>query len=304
MSGENLQDKSSNKDTLRDYFSYVVSAPIQENHPALLGIKLSLLTGEEGREDIPIGLLRFLSLQDVKALQQAKKKEKSQFSNLLLQLSVERALDRVDHLISFYQEQMEFLLDQIQEHQERLEILQEQNDALENLLDQYRETGQVNWKSPGQLQNPAANDALQAYLQSHATDLETADVYLLLLNVQANVQEQTEAIEQSIGEDSNKYELYQFNWEQAQAVKEDLQSGDPQLQVAALEALSTIEKDMQIALEIETKQGLQDEYEVVKPQDINSAAGDNNDMEPIDLLADLEPLEAPGKANSSNVPKP
>ena len=212
MSEKSLQAKSSNSDSLKDYFSEVVSAPIEANHPSLLGLKLSLLTAEEGTHDIPIGLLRFLSIKDIKALQRAKQEEKYNFSNMLLQLRVDRALERIDHLISFYQEQLEFLLDQIHIDQEKLEILQKQNEGLKNVIDQYRESGYVDWKSPGQLQLQSADSALQAYLQNQPTDTETADVYLLLLNVQADIQKQTEDIENKIEDNTHKYELYQYNW--------------------------------------------------------------------------------------------
>ncbi|MEL7119668.1 MAG: hypothetical protein AAFO07_09510 [Bacteroidota bacterium] len=303
MSEKSLQAKSSSSDSLKDYFSEVVSASIEANHPSLLGLKLSLLTAEEGTHDIPIGLLRFLSIKDIKALQRAKQEEKNNFSNLLLQLSVDRALERIDHLISFYQEQLEFLLDQIHIDQEKLEILQKQNEGLKNVIDQYRESGYVDWKSPGQLQIQSADSALQAYLQNQPTDTETADVYLLLLNVQADIQKQTEDIENKIEDNTHKYELYQFNWEKAQSIKDDLQSNDPKLQTVALKALSELEKDMEFAVEMNAKGDLQDDYEVIESKGINSNSGENKDIIPINILSDLEPLEEPNKVKGSTVPK-
>ena len=300
---ERAQEKPLSIDSLSNQFSLAVQGALDENHPVWIGIKLAIAqTSFSGfGQSIPIGCLRFLSISEIKALGKAKKENESNFTNLLLKLSTDRAIERVREIIAFHQEQMELLLERLTEAEDFLELLREYDKALEEVIEEYRDTGNVDFIQPGQLKDDKADEALQAYIKEHQINLAdgNTDIYLLLLNVRADIQQQIEHTDNQIKIDTDAFEIHQFDWQEAENIKQLLESGNEEQQLKALNTLEGLEKDMKIAITLNLEKDTN--YEMVTDEFEEPILLQTEDLAPIDLLSDLEEKDEP--VSNKSAPK-
>ena len=161
----------------------------------------------------------------------AKKREREQRREFerILRYFVEKALHRLNEIIRYHFEQMERLLEQIAGDRERLEELDRQEQALKAVIAKYQQTGEIDLDKDGRLDNKHAEAAVREYEERTGKKVDRSDpaIYALLLGVLMNVQQGREQARFDIEENTKRYEHHKKQKEKAEAIKGELESGDP-----------------------------------------------------------------------------
>lgn len=181
-------------------------------------------------------------------LSRRKKKDKEFLDLLLLVLAVENDIARLQAIIEFHEEKMSLIARLIREARDLLTELQEREEALKEVLDQFREKGSFNLDGNGALKNRKAEAALQAYEQKTGKliDRNNPGSYALVQAALEDVRVEEVKIEAGIEADQEDYERHKAKRDEALEIKEALQSGDPSRQQHGLDRMKELGYDQKI----------------------------------------------------------
>jgi phage host-nuclease inhibitor protein Gam len=163
--------------------------------------------------------------------------------HLLVQRSIEEAIERAREIIGFHQSQMDILAELIKEGREKLTELFEHKQALKQQIDHFRETGRFDLDENGRFRNSRAEEALAAWEEktnSHI-DLHSPSSYLSVLEAASDIEAQEAETKQGVERDEEDYRYHKTKRDEAIEIKDDLKSGDPVRCQQALERLENIE---------------------------------------------------------------
>jgi len=242
---------------------------------------------------VPLPLVRGQKLAVVQHLLEKRKERSEDLLKFLFQAAIDKTLEAINRNIEFWQEQMELMLVKMAEQQDFLEILYCSDTALYESVLEYQKTGKLSRETTGELTNKDAHAALVDYLQeNHLPEYNTstdAELYVLMLEARVDVELQSQAANQKVGELTENYEQYKINTERSVIIKEDLESGDPIRQQAGLMAYYQLEKHVQLDIDQQITNSpnhVQQEVDEQLEQDNRT-----EDVLIIDILDKVEPFE-------------
>lgn len=181
--------------------------------------------------------------------------------HLLVQRTIEDAIERAREIIEFHQSQMDILAKLIKEGREKLTALLEQKQALKQEIDRFRETGRFDLDVGGRFKNEKANEALSAWEEKTGSqiDLNSPSSYLSVLEAASNIEAQEDEIREGIERDELDYQYHKKKRDEAIEIKQDLESNDPKRCRNALERLENLESYQRL---ITTENSLTSEPEI------------------------------------------
>jgi hypothetical protein len=181
--------------------------------------------------------------------------------HLLVQRSIEEAIERAREIIEFHQSQMDILAELIKEGREKLTALLEQKQALKHEIDCFRETGRFDLDKNGKFKNPIAEQALAAWEEktNSQIDLHSPSSYLSVLEAASDIEAQEDETKEGIERDEEDYQYHKTKRDEAIEIKNDLESGDPERSRNALERLENLESNQRL---ITTENSLTSESEI------------------------------------------
>ncbi len=236
------------KDDMPLYLSslFEIAADLPMNHPDrqrqmehFINLELEVLT------DLGLGGTRLSSsvmsrgnLTQAKFAKLTKIKNDRKFKEFLFQLIIKDALDRIDALIEYYTAEMERLVEEMAEINTTLDDLQNDHEAIEQVIVRYREDGLMEIDTPAEL-------AILAYeTRTNATGtLKDDELYSKLFDVQLNIENEQEYLSKTLSEKQEEYAFNKDCIEDLKDLKETLKNGTPQQQVTALQTLDQFEEN-------------------------------------------------------------
>lgn len=195
------------------------------------------------------GIRSRLGSLEVKKQAMQKKKKHKELLRRLIEDSVRTALEQVRALMDYHREQMEFLQERIQANTNLWHDLQNQQEAIAEQIRVYRETGKVDLDDDGKLKDDVAEKALREYerLKGIKIDREAPDLYLILLEVQADIETRQAQLEDAIEKDEASYEEHKVAYDDAKEIEADLSSNNPNRQSKGLQRLKAMDNDERIS---------------------------------------------------------
>ncbi len=195
------------------------------------------------------GIRSRLGSLEVKKQAKQKKKKHKKLLQTLIEDSVRTALEQVRALMDYHRDQMEFLQKRIQANTNLWHDLQNQQEAIAEQIRVYRETGKVDLDDDGKLKDEVAEKALREYerMKGIKIDREAPDLYLILLEVQADIETRQTQLEDAIKKDEASYEEHKVAYDDAKKIEADLNSNNPNRQSEGLQRLKAMDNDERIS---------------------------------------------------------
>lgn len=255
---------------------------------------------------VPLALLRGQKHSAVERLLKKRRERNEDLIQFLFQSAIAKTLDGINMNIKIWQDQMELILVELAAQQELLDRLSIHDVALYEAISEFQQTGSLNRNDRGELNNVNAHAALVAYLEksniSAYQSRNDTELYDLLLDARADVEQQSFTAGEHVIEITRSYEKYKLNVEQSLAIKDDLESDDPVRQQAGLLAYSELEKRLQLEIRQQMFDANEGAYnEVLKPLEEEQIS---EGIPVIDILGEVAPFpeEAP-TSNTVHTPK-
>ncbi len=193
-----------------------------------------------------------------------KKKRDKAFNNTIHRYLFEEALRRVDEIIHYHQEQLERLAIKIEEGQIALDKLEITKKALEKEIHNFEKTGAFELDENGNLKDEESEAALRVWEAKTGTAIDRSDPssYLIILKILRDTEIQIAELKDQQEIDQKNYEFHKTRRDEAQLLKDALQSDDPAIQEWALEGIKDLDKRQQV----EQIQAIQAKPEKTKPE--------------------------------------
>lgn len=291
MSEKSISDGTNNieRGTLSQHFSAVTGDAEYSNISiANKEVQAIMNEGAFGEDETLGGGIRSrLGSLEIKKQAKQKKKKHKDLLRRLIEESVRSALKQVRALMEYHQEQMKFLQERIQLNTTLWHDLQNQHEAIAEQIRIFRETGKLDLDDDGTLKDEMAEKALREYerLKGIKIDREAPDLYLILLEVQADIEARQTQLENAIEKDEASYEEHKVAYEDAKEVEADLASNNPDRQSKGLQRLKAMGNDERISTALssmETKNNPK-----VKEKIMASAGLIESDLEASDFSFDF-----------------
>ena len=173
---------------------------------------------------------------EAKATHSKKKKRDREFSDRIILETIRQTLNRLQEIITFYQEQMDRLNEQIQKDQKQFDQLEFERLVLEGELEKFREAGLFDLDEYGRLKNTAAENIIHAYEQKTGITIDRSDPesYGEILRILMEIETEQQIFKDQIEKDQEQYEVFKAKRDEMIEIKEALESGDPSIQQTAL----------------------------------------------------------------------
>ena len=253
MSKKYISDGTSNieRGTLSQHFS-AGAGDAEYSNISIANKEVQALMNEGAfgeDETLGGGIRSRLGSLEVKKQAKQKKKKHKELLRRLIEDSVRSALERVRVLMDYHQEQMRFLQERIQVNTTLWHDLQNQHEAIAQQIRIFRETGKVDLDNNGTLKDEMAEKALREYerLKGVKIDREAPDLYLILLEVQADIESRQTQLEDAIEKDEASYKEHKVAYDEAKEIEADLSSNNPDRQSKGLQRLKAMDNDERIS---------------------------------------------------------
>ena len=259
MVNENHERKGSNELTVTFNFA---SKMLVHN------LEVAALMSEDAENDgntLAGGVSSSLGFVEKKVAKKLEKKQKQDFANMLLRIHIQKTIEQINEIIRYHFEQIELLLEQIEENQKILDDLDRQEEALRKALEKFQQTGVFELDEDGRLANKYAEVALRKYEEQTGQKIDRDDpvIYEIMLEALIKVEQGREQTRLDIEQKTKHYEYHKTQKEKAEAIKEALESGDPDRCERALSDLENLEIPQQFEIARSVEQDNPD-YEVHK----------------------------------------
>ena len=264
MSKKYISDGTSNieRGTLSQHFS-AVTGDVEYSTMSIANKDVQALMNEGAfgeDETLGGGIRSRLGSLDIKKQAKQKKKKHKELLRRLIEDSVRSALERVRALMEYHREQMKFLQERIQANTNLWHDLQNEHEAIAEQVRIFRETGKLDLDDDGTLKDDMAEKALREYerLKGIKIDREAPDLYLILLEVQADIESRQTQLEDTIEKDETSYEKHKVAYEKAKEIETDLTSNNPDRQNKGLQRLKAMGNDERISTALSSMEEIND----------------------------------------------
>ncbi|MDF1864561.1 MAG: hypothetical protein P1U70_06995 [Saprospiraceae bacterium] len=195
--------------------------------------EVAVLMGQSDETEnnvLPGGIISKYGRVEAKETQSKKKKRNQAFMSWLLRQSIKKALTELQTIIDFHLEQIRLFVEQIKQANEELEVLDNEFAELEKELKNFQENGAFDLDEKGNLKNKSAEKVISdwEYLTGQKIDLNAKNSYGDVLYILMDIEKHKLKLEKDIQDNQQQYEYHEFKLKEAQKLKADLQSNDPE----------------------------------------------------------------------------
>jgi hypothetical protein len=147
---------------------------------------------------------------------------------MLLRESIRQARIQLNEIIEYHQNQIEKILKLLEETQGLLQELDDRHRTLEAELKYFQDNGLFDLNENGQLKNNKAEEILAGWERKTGEIIDRNDPasYEIMLNILVNIEGRRIERRQDIENYSAEYEFHKAKLDEAQKIRDDLQSGD------------------------------------------------------------------------------
>ena len=166
----------------------------------------------------------------------------SDFYDLLFQILVQEALDRINVFIAEHEQRMRKLQDQIDIANSELENLNHEHTVIEDEVKFYERYGMFNLDANGQFENQAAEKIVVKWENETGQFLDRRDPisYTSLLELMLELERQQFSLRGELGDWTAEYHWHVQQRDSAISIRDQLFSSDPVLQQQALSNIETL----------------------------------------------------------------
>lgn len=229
--------------TLSEAFAKALAKEIRDKEVAVV---MGQTDKSKDNYSLPGGLMPTSISANLLQEHRKRKKEKERFDELLFYLIVLDAFNRIDKLIEQMLREMDKLIEVMQKIQQELQKLEDDQDLLEQELERYRASGKFDFDEKGKLRNPNAEKILKEWEANTGKKINrnSPDLYETILCILAKIDQERKVLEFQNKEYSKQYDYHQNKLKEAQQLKEQLQSGNPEKQQVALAKIDALFSDL------------------------------------------------------------
>lgn len=177
---------------------------------------------------LPGGLMSKLGFTAAKIAILKKKKDDEWFMNFIFRELIRLALINIEKIISYHQEHMEELLKTIEESLDLLDLLNDNHSILETERRYFQDTGVFNLDECGRFKNPKAETIISEWEKrtGEVLDLNDPAAYETIFKIQAEIEKQRIELQNDIEHYEIEFEYHERKLDNAQKIKDGLESGD------------------------------------------------------------------------------
>lgn len=184
-----------------------------------------------------------------------KKKRNQDFFQLLLLQVLEESNKQIQMILKYYEEQLKECQKQIEATIYKLQELSDDQSTIERACQYYEKNGKLERNKKGELKEKELRALLKKWENQTGQSIPPDDTatYYILLEILDQIEDQKQNIQANLEQEEISYEYYQLQYDKAQQIAQQLQSGDTNLQLQALEELEHLhiqhQRDLSIQLQ-------------------------------------------------------